>query len=258
MMVRYKRRVLGVVGALALLAAISATMLQRSPATAGGPWTDASLGSWKFRHSLPAADADGHYTVDVDYPMKSAADVRGAAEAMNQHAKESLNSKGSLKATVVFKRPLTVAEFTQFAKSSGIAPIGSIVRAIQPDGQRVTIGAPPVWDTDTQGRPKIGQPAPNNAPFDTEGFDRVTKKILESGPMAGSRVLGVISSDLTLDLRTYQNIERSPDVFAVDALQEVVKEAIQKRNPGAAPEKIHVRGSQLYWGMEDSGIVSSK
>lgn len=253
------RRALGGVGALALVSAIAVVaLLQQGAAVADGPWTDASLGTWKFRHSLPAADDTGHYIVDVDYPMKSATDVRAAGEAMNQQAKAALSSRGTVNATIVFRRPLSVAEFTQFAKSNGIAPTGSVVRAIQSDGQRVTIGAPPVWDTDADGHPKIGQPAPNGAPFDAEGLDRVTKKITESGPMAGMRLLGVISTDAALDLRAYQRVAQSPDVFAIDTLQDFVKEAFQKRNPNVTPDKIHVRGSQLYWAMEESGIVSSK
>lgn len=213
---------------------------------------DAALGNWQYQYSYPAPGEDGDYMVLVKYPMDSVADVQTAANALNESAKKLASESQPFQATLVFARPLSVAEFTQFIESAGLAPTGSIVRSIQSDGMRVTTGVPPVWATDANGRVLIGQPAPGQPPFDQGAFDRMNSKHLDD------RMLGIVSTDVTLDAAAFEKVKGNPLVYAVDVLQHVITQQIQQQHHGVSANKIQVRPSQLYWTMENAGIVVSE
>ncbi len=245
--------------ALAALAFI--VVSQTPPLAADTGWTEVSIGTWKFRHTIVAADPSGNYMIAVDYPAKSTADIQAAVAAMDSHAADILRTEGSLKATIVFKRPLSVPEFTKFVADVGISPTGSIVRALQPDGTRITIGVPPVWAPDPRGIRQIGQSSAGQPAFDIEAYNRVVNNIKSlkqtADQTAEPKVLGVISTDTTLTRSEYAKVRQMPDVFAVDVLKDAVIRSVKKQNSSASPNKIQVRDSNLYWAMEDVGLATS-
>lgn len=239
---------LGVAIAVALLVALRA-----APAAANAPQVDGTLGTWHFRYTDSNPESDGTRIIyDVDYPRGTGAEVRAAAAAMNAGAAQLALGNVPFGATLVFARPLSTEEFGQFVAATGIAPRGSVVRAVQPDGVRVTLGVPPVWSKDAQGIMLVGQVAPGQVPFEQASLDGMQKNHPQD------RVLGIVSTDVTLDAATYAKVQGAPQVFAVDVLQEVVRKAIQGRHPDTPAAKISVRQSQLYWSMEDTGLAAFK
>ncbi len=246
-------QVRGAVTLLSLIVVISLpAALGAIPAGADTPQVEASLGTWSFRHGNPLPESDGSFVVNVDYAKGSAAEVRAAAAAMNVYAEQLALGGTPFRATLVFTMPLTVDEFTQFAAKTGIAPLGSIVRLVQPDGIRVTMSVPPVWSKDEQGRPRLGQAVPGQVPFDGAALANMRSRHPDD------RLLGVISVDIVLDTPTFQRVRGTPEVFAVDILQEVVTKQVQQRHRNTATQEIHVRQSQLYWAMEDTGLAVSR
>ncbi len=93
---------------------------------------------------------------------------------------------------------------------------------------------------------------PGQVPFDQAALDSMQQHHPQN------RVLGIVSTDVTLDAATYAKVRGSSLVFAVDMLQEVVLKAIQARHPGVPAAKINVRQSQLYWAMEDTKVAGMK
>ncbi len=250
-----RRAMLVRIAAAALVVVAFASLVvafRTPPAIAASRRVDASLGNWHFQHSVPATDPEGVYNILVDYPKGTAAEVRAAAAAMNGYAAQLAQKNEPFKATIVFTRPLTTAEFKEFAADRSIEPTGSIVRLVQPDGQRVTMGVSPVWTKDDQGRRKIGKPGPAYAPFNDGAFERARQRHPEN------RVIGIISTDVILDFGTYQRVQHDPRVFGVDVLQHVVTEKVRQQFPGVDAKDINVQASQLYWAMEDTKLVVSK
>ncbi len=238
----------GVVIAFALLAAPRV-----APAATISTRLDGTLGTWHFQYIDRPPEPDGARIIyDVDYPHGTSTAVRAAAAAMNAGAAQLALGTAPFGATIVFARPLSAEEFGQFVAATGIAPRGSVVRAVQPDGVRVTMGVPPVWSRDAQGLMLVGQVAPGQVPFDQAGLDNMQRNHPQN------RVLGIVSTDVTLDAATYARVQGAPQVFAVDVLQEVVLRAIQGRHSDTPAAKISVRQSQLYWSMEDTGLAAFK
>ncbi len=235
------------------IAVVLLVALRVAPAATISTRLDGTLGTWHFQYIDRAPEPDGARIIyDVDYPRGTDVAVRAAAAAMNAGAAQLALGNAPFGATLVFARPLSTAEFGRFVAATGIAPRGSVVRAVQPDGVRVTMGVPPVWRRDAQGIMLIGQTAPGQVPFDQAGLDDMQRNHPQD------RVLGIVSTDVTLDAATYAKVQGSPQVFAVDVLQEVVLRAIQQRHPGVPAAKISVRQSQLYWSMEDTGLTVFK
>jgi len=243
-------RLLAVAITVAAIAAGPAVFKLAAPAAAGPERVDTAIGNWHFHYTIPGADATGDYSIGVDYPRAAAAEVRAAATAMNQYAEQTARADQPFQATIVFARPLSTEEFAQFVAATGIAPTGSIVRAFQPDGTRVTMGVPPVWATDGQGHRLIGQAAPGQSAFDAAAFERLR------GGHPENRVAGVVSTDVTLDAGTYGRIKGRPEVFALDTLQDIVSKDVQRQHPGTRAAKVHVQSSRLYWALEDVGLVA--
>lgn len=222
------------------------------PAEAALVQVPVALGDWQFTYDLPPADADGDYLVVVHYPQNSAAAIRQAAAAMNRHAATLALEQQSIRATIVFTTPLSPAEFRSFVAATGLAPTGSIVRAVQPDGLRVTMGVPPVWSSTAGGQRAIGQARIGQDPLDEATLNRLQSRHPEN------TLLGVVSTDVLLDNAAFARVRNAPQVFALDILAEVITRQVQAQHRGLDASKIHVQGSQLYWLMEDTGIATRR
>ncbi len=219
------------------------------PAEATLAQVPVALDNWQFTYDMPQADAAGDYLVIVHYPHDSAAAVQQAAEAMNRHAVALTRDGQQVHVTLVFKKPLSPAEFRRFVQVSGVTPTTSTVRAVQPDGLRVTMGVPPVWLGNAAGQRSIGQTYPGQDPLDEETLSRLQSR------HPTNVVLGVISTEVVLDSAALSRVQNAPEVSAVDLLSEVITRQVQAQHRGTEASKIHVQGSQLYWFMEDTGIA---
>lgn len=241
---------------IVLVAIIVATAIivgLRSPSVgAKAPRVDAELNGWSYQYSVPTADADGDYGIVVKYPKGSASDVRAAAAAMNGYASQLAQADVTFQATIVFGRPLDAEEFGDFVATTGLAPTGSIIRARQPDGQRVTLGVPPVWSEDDRGRRRFGQPRVGQPALDLGALERLRQRRPENA------ILGVVSTTATVDAAILRRLQADQRVFAVDILEHVITGTVRSQFPQVAPAKINVQSSQLYWAMEDMGLVAAR
>lgn len=194
---------------------------------------------------------DDDYIVSYQYARDSVTAVQVAASNMRQVAEQFAHSKVPFKATVVFAQPLSIEEFSAFAKDAGVVPMESILRGLDGNGQFIKIGLPPVWAQTDQGYPTIGKPLPGGAPIDPDALTRVL------GGWQDVKIVGVISTDVVLDLATYQKVQVDQRVYAVDALEQVLINVVQQKHPGTPIDKIHVQGSILYPALERNGLTKS-
>lgn len=216
---------------------------------AGTGWQDSSLDNWRFQYEIDPED-NGDYSLMSNFARASAADIQAAVTAMNQTAAKLADEGTPFKATIVFARPLPVAEFKSFARATGIAPVENYLRGLDANGQRAIIGTPPVWAKDAQGRLQIGKPVPGGDSLDESGLASMTE-----GPHS-VKPLGVIYTEATLDPATYLKVKDDPRVYAIDVMQQVLMDLARQKLPDVPVEKIYVQGgTRLYAAMEETGLA---
>lgn len=207
------------------------------------------LGDWQFQYQVPKADIDGSTIVTYTYPSQNRGEVEAAAAALNRTAGQFARRGMPFNATLVFTRPLSVEVFSNMARSSGLTPTGSILRVVFQDGELGIVGAPPEWQTDAQGRFLYGTPKAGGQPIDTVGLAQF------SSGRRPFRVIGVVSTDVTLDQSTYEQVKRNSTVYAIDVMQHVLTEAVQQNHPAIRLDLTTFQGSRLYSAMEETQIA---
>jgi hypothetical protein len=213
------------------------------------PWnrgfTDqVKLGDWQFSYSVSSKEDDGTRIVSYEYSHSTASDVKAAATALNAAAEQLARRGIPFSTRLVFERPLAIDEFFAFVRDTGIMPVGSELRT-----SKGLVGVTPEQATDVRGRSIIGQPKPGGKPLDTDWLAQ-----FHDSNGHGS-IIGVISTDTTLDTATYEKVRQAPHVFAIDVMQQILSEEIQHHHPFAWSDKIHTQNSTLYMAMERTGIA---
>lgn len=220
-----------------------------TPTYAGTGWQDSSLGNWRFQYAITPED-NGDYSIMSNFARTSVTDIQTAVTAMDQAAAKLADEGTPFKATIVFAKPMSVAEFKAFARTTGIAPVENYLRGIDSTGQRAIIGTPPVWAKNAQGRWQIGKPVPGGDPLDEESLASMA-----DGPHS-IKALGVIYTEATLDPATYSRVKRDPRVYAIDVMQHVLLDLARQNLPDVPVEKIYVQGgTRLYAAMEETGLA---
>ncbi len=210
---------------------------------------DLAIGAWHFQYSVPSAAKDDRYRIGYEYPRASGAEIKAAVDAMRQSSAQLASSGSPFKATLVFAHPISVSEFTTLAQSVGIAPTANILRVVDPQKGVLKVGIPPEFASNADGRVLVGQPAPNGKPVDPAALDRYL------GGRKDVQVVGVISTDVSLDKATYDKVRADSRVFAIDTLEQLLTNEVRRIHPDASIEQIVVQGSILYPALEDLGIA---
>jgi hypothetical protein len=207
------------------------------------------LGDWQFEYTISPPEKDGTTIITYTYPDKTKVEVEAATQAMRRTATQIAQRGTPFTATLIFTHPLSVEEFTAFVHTHHLTPMSSILRVVdQKSGEVGTVGAPPEWDQDTNGRFIFGLPKPGGEPIDREGLARF------SNGRNPFRVVGVVSTDVILERVMYENLQRDNRVYAVDIMQQVLSEFVQHEphvNLGLAT----IQGSRLYPAMEEAQIA---
>lgn len=241
-------RFLLLVGVASLIVAVVAvvhTSYQPKVTHASSTQQNANFGNWHYQYRV-LHETDGSATVMVRYPKASAADVQLAAQAMNAEADLLAGSTKAFPAELVFTHPLSVQEFLDFVAATGIQPTESIVRGIDADGTRSTLGIPPVWKDGKFGQLDSSLPA-----FDTDALQR-----LQSGQSGqGRTILGVVTTTVTLNATTYQKVRGDVRVYAVGTLADMIAAELHHSSPTLDLSRVTIQPSNLYWAMEDTGIA---
>jgi hypothetical protein len=206
----------------------------------GGVKERARLGTIDYQYTISAQE-DGGVNVTVELPLNSADQVRAVALELNRKAEEYGKRGKAFKSELIFARPLPPDEFRVLVKATGIRPLESRLR----DTNGGTIGVPPQWAKDEQGRERMYTPAAGGDPLDPGIIAR---------NLPGKKV-GVFSAEVDLDKATYAKVRQDGRVFTVDVLPEVMREEVLQRYPKVAPDKIQVQGLGLYEAMERLGIA---
>jgi hypothetical protein len=210
-------------------------------------WISKNVDTLPIQYNIVPQD-DGSYWVFCDYARATTSDVTVVANSFNREAARLANSGTPFKATLVFARPLSVAEFTSFVKTTGISPTSSELRAVGSKGELFKVGIPPVWEQDRQGNIRVGHPLADGEPLDTSKLNPQHWK-------QSFRVIGVISTDVTLDAPTYKKISSDNKVFTIDVLPQIIINEVKQKYPNAQADRISVGGSLVYPAMEKVNLA---
>lgn len=239
----------GMVGLVFLAVALTTSFTPASTLATDGQRVG-TLGTWQFQYQTPQADADGSYILTYDYPRSSTSDLEVAVAAMNQQAAAYARAGSPFRATIVFDRPLPINRFIALAEQNGLQPTNNVIRAIDPAmGGVIKMTAPPEYEHDARGGVLVGKLKQGGKALDAAGFAEFTKN------RPSLRVLGVISTDVTLDQASYEKLQATSEVYAVDVMQHLLAEQFLKEHPDVLAEKLQIQWSILYPAMEETGIA---
>jgi hypothetical protein len=210
-------------------------------------WISKNVDTLPIQYNIAPQD-DGSYWVFCDYARATTTDVTAVASSFNREAAKLANSGTPFKATIVFARPLSVTEFTSFVKATGISPTSSELRAVGSKGELLKVGIPPVWEQDSQGNIRVGHPLAGGDPLDTS-------KLNPQHWRQSFRVIGVISTDVTLDAQTYKKVSSDNKVFTIDVLPQIIINEVKQKYPNVQADRISVGGSLVYPAMEKVNLA---
>lgn len=236
--------ILTLVVLLTLMVSMRPSTISARPVLAHG-----TLGDWQFQYQVPNPDTDGSTIVTYTYPSHTRGAVEAAAVALNRPAADLARRGQPFNATLVFTEPLSVETFSTLVRRAHLTPTSSILRVVFQDGELGIVGAPPEWQTDAQGRVLYGMPKAGGQPIDPVGLAQF------STGHQPFRVIGVVSTDVTLDQTSYEQIKRTSEVYAIDVMQHILAEAVQPQHPGVRLNLTTFQGSRLYAAMEETQIA---
>lgn len=202
-----------------------------------------AIGDWQVKYTVSSLEG-GNRDVYYEYPYSSKTEVEAAVMALNHAAAQFARNDVPFKATLVFAHPLSIEEFTAFIHTTNIQPVSSMVRL-----NEGILSAPAEYMQDARGRFLIGQPKPGGKPIDPQALTNIT-----SGGKA-LKVIGVVSTDTTLNAATYEKARHDPRVYAIDVLAQMLLDDIRHQRPRLRSEELQIRNSLLYGAMEETGIV---
>jgi hypothetical protein len=143
----------------------------------------------------------------------------------------------TLEVQVVFRRPLTAAQFEHFVAKANLDVSGYTLRYLDNQGQRVTI----------MGGPDQGQLIPQ---------DLLGIALKDLQQRTSGKLLGWIQAQATVTAKNYAALRDNPNVFLVDVSRSAIR-ATFKDQADAADLPIDLIAPQLYWKLEDLKLVSN-
>lgn len=195
--------------------------------------------------------ADGSVNGSVVYDNTRVEGILNYVEFNQQTVSALLAAKQrQFYALVVFSRPLSRAEFENFASAYALRPTGYSLRARAPDGMRSTIFGGPVE----------GQLIPDEllklATQDMEARD-------------GTALTGWIDVSTVVDAKNLAQLVQDPLVYTVDVTETLLRNNITSAALSAAGAddttlkafhtgtlQVQMSRAPLFWFLEDLGLVS--
>lgn len=193
-------------------------------------------GNWRYRAVVDWTE--GRIVADVTYNLATAAQVEDFARIQRELARELVSAHvPSLDTTIVFRRPLTQAAFEQFVATHNLTVSSYVLRFVDEQGQRSTI---------------IGSPVDNVV----VPQDFFTSAVANIQQRSHGTMLGWVEVRATIPSQDYASISDNDQVYLIDvsraAIQFAFNDDARRR---ALP--VEVMAPQLYWKLEDLGLVSS-
>lgn len=190
---------------------------------------------WEY---LAAPDSD-NLNITVNYEKLTAAGIRAFGEA-NRKLVEQVH--GQVVVSVVFRRPLSVDEFKDLVRKSGLKVENYTMRAVDGTGGRITI----------QGTPNAGDLVPQ------EMFNTMLANVQSRSQ--GATFKGIVTVDATATQAQLKQLLADERVFTTDVSQaratERARAALAAHNPAQAQLPAHTRlAAPLYWFMENTGVA---
>jgi len=202
-----------------------------------------TLEGWQYKYNI-APQGEGIYWANYDYNLP-APQVKVAVNAMNQAATRLAKSGMAFNVTLVFAKPLPLDDFKAFVSNTGISPSVSYIQAIASDGQLAEASIPPSKKDIADGKALAG-----SEPLDSKLINAIQTR--QNNPL---KVLGVVTTDVTLTAETYAKIIANGNVYAFDVTPYLITQRVEREYPDAKPEKIQVARSLLYNAMQRAGIA---
>lgn len=251
MIFRHNRMAAASLGGIFTLVVLLTLIVSLRPSTTSARpvLANGRLGDWQFQYQVPNPDTDGSTIITYAYPSHTRGAVEAAAAALNRTAGDLAHRGQPFNATLVFAEPLSVDTFSTLVRRAKLTPTSSILRVVFEDGELGIVGAPPEWQTDAQGRFLYGMPKAGGQPIDLVGL------VQFSTGHHPFRVIGVVSTDVTLDQTSYEQVKRTSEVYVIDVMQHILAEAVQQQHPGVRLNHTTFQGSRLYAAMEETQIA---
>lgn len=216
------------------LATISPSVVSAAPNRP--PRIDVVQDGWEY-HAI-FDQASGTINANSDFQWGTAASVAPSIAAHQRLARRFAQHGIDIEGTIVFRRPFSQVEFEQFVSDTQIEVVDYIIRFVDAHGQRVTIF----------GTPDDGQLVPQ-ADLDFALNDLAER---DQGAIAGwVEVRGKIPA------ASYHIVESNPDVYFVDVTRTAIQAAF-KGQPNADKAALELIEPQVYWKLEDLGLVKTK
>lgn len=187
-----------------------------------------------------AGVSDGKLNIVVNYDKLTRGGIEAFAAA-NQQLVEQVH--GPVQVSVVFNRPLSIDEFKDEVTKSGIKINSYTMRAVEKNGNRVTLSGGPLPRAKSVALQDIGQQLP---------------AALARFPDATFR--GVVTVEATADQSQLKQLLADGRVFTTDVTQAIATDRARAKlvsaNASVAQLPVESRiAAPLYWFMENTGIA---
>lgn len=191
-------------------------------------------GSWRYRAAVDRTE--GRIVADVTYALETIAQVEVFVATQRQLADELVAvGESTLDATIVFRHPLSHEAFEQFVTSYRLVVSGYTLRFVDNQGQRVTI----------TGGPDNGILVPQ---------DLLNLALADIQHRSPGNLRGWIEVRAIVPSQTYKSLVDDSQVYLVDVSRSVIRAAF-KDHPQAQELPVDILTPQIYWKLEDLGLV---
>ncbi len=249
-------RILRLAGFIVILALVSglALFVWRLNAMPDGPRPIIEKESEGITYGVAVDPETGELTAGVTYDYDSLPGIQ-AYRAFNQAALTQLERSDlqTLLVEVVFNRPLSQAEFEHFVAETGLKVERYSLRAVQADGQRVTIYGGP----------------PDDATLVSD--ERLAQVLQDIKDRADGHLQGWISVEGQLPTANARQVSVHPDVFLLDVVETVISQSLTPEKlsrAGVSPDlqRLYLTGEvrpsfsrpPLFWFLENLGLVKDR
>lgn len=197
---------------------------------------DFSENGWKYHASLDPSTGVISAKTDFEWPSKASV---GLTIATHKRIARDLVQQGiDIDATVIFRKPLSQEEFEQFIADTGMEVLDYVIRYVTVSDQRVTIFG-----------------TPNNSQLVASAdLEVVLNDLAERDP---GTVSGWIEVRGRLPATSYHLVEKKPYVYFIDVTRTAVH-AVFKGQPNAENATVELIEPQVYWMLEDLGLVNTR
>lgn len=192
-------------------------------------------GHWRYRASVD--HTEGRVNADVSYAVDTVAQVDEFTKTQRQLGEDLVAANTpTIDTTIVFRHPLTQAQFEQFVAANNLGVTSYTLRFIDNQGQRVTIS----------GAPDAGVLVPG---------DLLNLALADVQQRSPGTFRGWVEVQAWVPNTTYKSVADDKNVYLVDVSRAAVRAAF-KDDAQAQNLPVDVIAPQLFWKLEDLKLAT--